>query len=923
MHWRFGTRHWPRTLFLAGLLLCLGLAQVPQVLSSTAVEPVSIAQAAVIEQGLERYRSGDLPGAIALWKTGLQGTLNQDDRIKTLRYLARAEAQIGHLEQAIAWLDQLLNHYQQSGEQIQIGRLLTEQAQLHSSLGQPRRAIALLCGNTQPPTQTPTCAPHSALTIARQHSDREGEAAALGSLGNVHRLQGNYEEAEHYLKASLTIAQQTSQVTYQISALNGLGNTHASLAKRNYRYLQFAEQASDESAVVLFRQRAIANDRSAIDALQRSLSLSRAHGDAVNQVRSLLNLVLSYHRTGLKEASHSVQAVLAALLQQAQQLLNYLPDSREKAYETIRLAMYTQLLASSPETTDADLSSHCASLQPPAKVTDLLNQAIQIAQRIQDQQAESFALGRLGHIAECRQDYDRALSLTQTAQLVTQIPPSRYLWEWQTGRILKAQGKPLAAIAAYQNAVQTLKGIRDDIAVAGRDFQFDFRDTIEPIYRELAELQLNQAGREYGAAKTTEKLGEKLGESVPQQLIRSALDTIDSLRLAELQNYLGGDCEIEVFPRSVTSIASRTAVFNSIVLSDRVAVILTLPSSTGRQSRLYWIAATTQEVAQQVNQLRLKLEQRSDLTNAYRAPAQQLYDWLIRPFAADLQKAQIDTLVFIHDGVLRSVPMAALHSGTQFLVQQYAVANALSLALVKPTVLNPRELRVLAYGLTEPAIVDGPQFFEPLSYVKSEILGIQAAIPNSKGLIDRAFSRDSLQKELTEQAYPIVHMATHGRFGYDSRDTFLVTGEPWQGASQQESKLQQTLTSATPSSSRPTNEKLTLSAFYRLIHSLPQGNPLELLTLTACETAAGSDRDALGIAGLSVQAGAQSTVASLWQVDDQATAQLIIQFYQNLRQGASRAQALQFAQTVWLQQQSGSRSHPGYWAALVLVGNWL
>ncbi len=145
---------------------------------------------------------------------------------------------------------------------------------------------------------------------------------------------------------------------------------------------------------------------------------------------------------------------------------------------------------------------------------------------------------------------------------------------------------------------------------------------------------------------------------------------------------------------------------------------------------------------------------------------------------------------------------------------------------------------------------------------------------------------------------------THGKFGIDSRETFLVTGKQISAAA-----------------SKPYNEKLTMNQFYQILQTVEK--PLDLLTLTACETAVGSDRDALGIAGISIQAGAKSAIASLWQVDDQATAELITQFYQNLSQGMGRAKALQVAQKSWIEKHSGARQHPGYWAALTLVGNWL
>jgi CHAT domain-containing protein len=397
---------------------------------------------------------------------------------------------------------------------------------------------------------------------------------------------------------------------------------------------------------------------------------------------------------------------------------------------------------------------------------------------------------------------------------------------------------------------------------------------VEPVYRELTELQL----RSTASDKTTV----------------SALETIDGLRLAELQNYLGEDCTLTVKPVALAQ--AKTAVFSTIILKEHIAVILTLPNS---RSIVRWLPASSQTVRATVNDLRLKLENRADLANSYQAPAQQVYDWLIRPFVLDLQTAQIETLVFIQDGILRSIPMGALYDGKQFLVEQYAISSTLSLALIDPTELEQQSLKVLGFGLTKASSVPVSIFFEPLSFVKTELDRITQILPGSKKFINEAFTIDRLQQELTQNAFPIVHLATHGKFGIDSRDTFLVTGQQTQNY----------------------NEKLTMNRLYQILQSVDK--PLELLILTACETAVGSDRDALGIAGISLQAGAKSAIASLWQVDDQATAELISQVYQNLSQGMGRAKALQTAQKSWLKTHSDTRQHPGYWAALTLVGNWL
>lgn len=901
---RSGIRRLLGVLFLSSLTLCLWLGHLPLTIERAGLGEVATAQAPdakpLVQQGLERYQNGDFQGAIQSWQTALNTYPDPNSRSKdavtVLRYLVRAYQQIGQVDQAIAHLDQLIAHYRQDGNFQQVGRMLTEKAQAYSSLGQHRRAIAILCSENK--VEDPACAAGSSLAIARSQSDRTGEAAALGNLGNANRLQGDYDEAIQYLQKSLAIAKKIANQTYIVSALNNLGNTYASLAKRDYRRFQYANQADDQVAAQKFTSFAISYDGRAVNYFEASLALARTQGDPAQEIRSLLNLVLSYHRSRRENSP----AFFSNTLQQALNVLHRLPDSRDKAYTAIRLANLLQLVAlEDPAVSDTAPATQCLTPEAPSEAVELLHQAGTIAQHLQDRQAASYALGRLGHVYECRQDYEQALKLTQQAQLTAaDQQQSLYLWEWQAGRIFKAQGKTPEAINAYEQSVQTLKSIRGDIAIASRDLQFDFRDTVEPVYRELTELQLEQA------SKPTELELQKSN-------IESALETIDSLRLAELQNYFGDDCSLEPITKPVTLIDEKTAVFSSIMLRDRVAVILTLPDKGKRfRSQIHWVPGKSQEVKALVNELRLKLEKRSDLENTYKEKAQQVYDWLIRPFASELRRAQIETLVFIQDGILRSIPMAALYDGTQFLIEQYAIANTLSLTLVDPAQLDLQALRVLAFGLTEPSFVDGPTFFAPLSHVELELNSIKTILPGSKQLLNEDFTPDRLKQELEQNAYPVIHLATHGKFGIDSRETFLVTGKPKEGNIK------------SPVTSQPYNEKLTMNELYQIIRNIRQGNLLELLTLTACETAMGSDRDALGIAGISLQAGARSAVASLWQVDDQSTAQLITRFYQELRRGQSRAKALQAAQRAWLQEHhKGRYSHPGFWAALILVGNWV
>jgi CHAT domain-containing protein len=101
-----------------------------------------------------------------------------------------------------------------------------------------------------------------------------------------------------------------------------------------------------------------------------------------------------------------------------------------------------------------------------------------------------------------------------------------------------------------------------------------------------------------------------------------------------------------------------------------------------------------------------------------------------------------------------------------------------------------------------------------------------------------------------------------------------------------------------------------------------RATPLDLLVLSACQTAAGDDRAALGLAGVAIQAGAKSALASLWSISDNATATLMTRFYENSKApGATKAQSLRIAQIELLK--SPEYGHPSYWAPYLLIGNWL
>jgi CHAT domain-containing protein len=229
----------------------------------------------------------------------------------------------------------------------------------------------------------------------------------------------------------------------------------------------------------------------------------------------------------------------------------------------------------------------------------------------------------------------------------------------------------------------------------------------------------------------------------------------------------------------------------------------------------------------------------------------------------------------------------------QYLIEQYAVATTPSLAVTKPKPIARENLKVLALGLSEVSSVNGTTY-PLLPNVQKEIQLVAQKFQDSKPLLNQKFTSDRLRQELATNNYPIVHIASHAQFGIEPQDTFLVTGN---------------------------NQTLTITELDRLIRQVSRKQEsLELLSLTACDTALGDERASLGLAGVAVQAGASSAMASLWSIDDGVTPQLVEQFYTSLENpDLNKAQALQAAQLKLIEQDL----HPAYWAPFILIGNWL
>jgi CHAT domain-containing protein len=622
------------------------------------------------------------------------------------------------------------------------------------------------------------------------------------------------------------VLQQSLAIAEQLTLSQELGATLLSLGN-------VARAQKDAIGALAFYQQAIASNTPPLTRTQAQL----------NQLSLLLDM-------GRQQEG---QALVPAI----QTLLENLPPSRSTVYARINFAQSLKRIENREQNTQA---------------AQALATALEQAKSLSDRPAEAYAVGYLGGMYEQTQQWSEAQKLTEQALLIAQAvnsPEIAYQWQWQLGRILKAQGQIKAATQVYETAFKTLQSIRSDLIATSSDLQFSFRESVEPVYRQFVDLLLQRS------------------PSTPRQAdLKQAREVIESLQLAELDNFFRTAC-LEGQSVAIDRVdQTEAAVIYPIILKDRLEVLLSLPGESLRQ---YTTSVTQQEVEDTLEQLRQNLE-KPFTTPESKLLGQRVYDWLIRPIEAELKEQAPKTLVFVLDGSLRNVPMAALHDGQHYLIERYGLALTPGLRLLNPQPLRQRKLGVLAAGLTEERYG-----FSALSNVSLELKEIQTEL-KSHILLNQGFTSRTLQNQIDAQPFPIVHLATHGQFSSNANETFVLAWD------------------------KPI-EVNELSALLRKRDEVRE-DAIELLVLSACETAAGDKRAALGLAGVAVQAGARSTLASLWSLDDESGAQFIGQFYRTLSSSnVSKAEALRQAQLSLLG--NPNFRHPRYWAPYVLLGNWL
>jgi CHAT domain-containing protein len=814
---------------------------------------------------LLKQSSQDTPERSAVWAQALdvQGSLQ----------LAQGKA-----DQASKTWEQATQVYNQLGDSSRATLSRINQAQALQALGLYRQA-SLALGKLQQTLQS--------------QPDSLAKAANLRSLGDALRSMGILDCQTYESPSSQTCARQVLEQSLNIATKlqsspvpEGSPNASQTLAAAK---LSLGNVAWAQRQVALAENKTAEAESKATEALR---FYQQAIAESVVPIQAQTQLNRLHVLVELKRWEEA-----QALYPQVQQQIANLPPGREKIYAQVNLAINLRKLSTKNQRT--------GTLTTPGvqEIAQILADARQQAERLGDVRSQAHVLQELGQLYEKTQQWSFAQDLAQQSLNLSQsINASEISYQaaWELGRVLKEQKKNEEAIAAYTEAYQALRSVRSDLIAASADVQFSFRESVEPVYRELVDLLLQSALEEAQVSQKTQ--GKQLQSSATpiksnQNKLKQAREVLEALQVAALQNYFQQACqdsklELDQVVTRFDQKEQKAAVIYPIILNNRLEVILKLPD----QEELYQyppIRLSQEKVKQTLDEFQNNLRDEYRFKGV-RQSGQIVYDWLIKPVSDRLEASGIKTLIFILDGPLRTIPMSALYDGNQFLVEKYSVSLVLGLEVRDPVPLNHANLKVLAASLTEPP--KGFEQYGKLPNVNPELDEIQKAGVSLTAIRDKNFTSTAFNKQLNQDSFQVVHLATHGQFGADRNSTYILTAD----------------------------KAIYVDELSEMFRNLAgnQAKAVDLLVLSACKTASGNDRAVLGIAGTTVQAGARSAIAGLWSLADASSVKFSQTLYQYLGQpGITRAEALRQAQLALLQEKR--YQHPRYWAPYVLVGAWL
>ncbi|MCM0593847.1 MAG: CHAT domain-containing protein [Gloeotrichia echinulata DEX184] len=681
------------------------------------------------------------------------------------------------------------------------------------------------------------------------------------NLANVLRIMGEPEKSYAIIKHCLAlIPQLKADSRLENQLLLNLANTEFTLynqAKSKYQLTD--EPISHNKALILAKSKFISAQE-----IYQKLSLEKNEISlkaSLNWLNLLLNIKSSNFYPDFT-LNKSISVIINSLLTKFNQV-EKLPIIECIYY---KLNFSRNLIKISQDNNFINLSPY--NLQSIA--LSLSQEALINAQKLNNQRAISYALGTLGHIYTVSKELLKAEDYFYNAMSFAQAVQAwdiAYEWQWELGRLYRLSRKLEQANQFYAAAINNLDKTDNDVLLINSNIQFAFKEKVEPLYHEYIDLLLTQ-------------------DNFNKTYLKKAVEIQEQLNFAEVENFLqcGKFAEASLNSNFQHKLKDLPAIIYLIKLADRVEVVVKTPQEIYRHTVNFSLVSEPLNNLFNIIQSQEFVDTKSLNFFIY---SQTIYQLLFEPIKQYLP--QSGNLGFVLDSYFQNLPINMLYDGNQYLIEAYNVSIGSSAKQLRQSLLERAKTLVSGVSQIGPSFnnIIVPKNLRPLPQVKIEIENIKKNNPSALTLIDAEFTRDKFQQNVEDNYFSIIHLSTHAQFSSDLEQTFILAWD-------------------TP---------INVQDLKILVQNK---SSLDLLVLSACQTAKGDRRSFLGIAGIAAQAGARGILASLWLVDAESTTQLMSKFYDGLKHGLTKAEALQVAQLSLLK--SDKYFHPYYWSGFILVG---
>ncbi len=783
---------------------------------------------------------------------------------KRLNQLGHEQLQKGEAQKALKTWEQAYEIYRGLNNSEGVSGTLINQSLALQALGSYSRACRTINEALKLEKQNWVC--NSRNNINSQSKKKlitalegipQGKIQIIGleNLGDILNQIGKVEASEIVLEKTLSMTKKNKNFSTD-NILLKLGNGKSISYKKELSKYKVTDDPLDKQKAL---ELAKINFKSALSFYQQSINISNDSNikalAQLNELDLLLNSDFKIPERKLK-IENSVNQLLRANFKGLPVI--------ELIYSQIRFSKYLIKIAS-----DEKLNYIISDSELSIAVSSGLS-ALNEANKTDDKMIKSLVFGNLaktynylGKFEESKKFLEQALSLAESIQAWD----ISYEWEQELGRIYEEAGNPEQAKHYYDFAIKSIEKIESNYdTLSDSEVRLYFKERIEPVYQEYLEILLSDTQPDFV----------------------KIIKVRESLQLNEIKNFLRCNFlllipEDKIQPDS-KDIKPTIYIFQ---LKNKIEVIVKTSSGLFFKNEIN----NPEEVISSGDNLMKSLQSPyffkiSEAEFLY--DSQKLYKLLIKPIEKYLPNK--GDLSFVTDSYFQKIPFSSLNNGEKYLLEDYNISVSLR---SKNFNQSPRKLKAFIAGIYEsnpnfnhPSIGDT---FTPLPEVREEILSIEKSIIDKKELINSEFNSKNFQKWIRkkENDFPIFHVSTHGQFSSDPQKTFVIA---W-------------------------DKPINVREFEHLLVNHP--NKIDLLVLSACQTAKGDKYSGLGIAGVSIMSGAKSTLASLWLVDAKSTAILMGDFYRGLRNGLDEPKALQEAQIALAK--NPRYSHPYYWAPFILV----